>query len=157
MKAAIWIAVGLVLQACAHENMNNLNQEVSAQPVRQMHGGVAAKGLEAINASNLTPEQKELLKKIHTRMIAETFDNQEETSKLKGVLFETITKTPYDAKKVEMIKKRLVALNDQKLNNMFGALKEVEKVIGYSKPEEKQDIYQGIFFRDEYPDMPASR
>lgn len=149
MKYLAMILAGVGIIACAQLPTSEVEREAAMQPARPMHGELAAKGLDAIDDSKLTSAQKEALKSIHFRMVSETFRAQEETSQLKGVLFETITKAPYDAKKVEAIKQKIVTLNDKKINSMFWALNEVEKVLGHADPEQKQDIYQSLFFKDE--------
>ena len=151
MKILAFLILSAGIVSCSLNQKDDLDREVALQPVRPMHGGVAAKGLEAIDSSALSASQKAKLKEIHSRMVAETFENQEQTSRLKAVLFETITKQPYDAKKIDAIKKRLLVLNDDKINGMFRALNEVEKVLGQAKPDQKQDIFEGLFFKDEGP------
>ena len=150
---AVFSVLGAV--ACAQKKVSkDLDQEVAEQPVRPMHGGVAFKGFEAIQSSkSLTAQQKEKLRELHESMIAGVFGIQEETSKLKGVLFETITTAPYDAGKVKMLKKRLVSLNALKMNQMFHALNEAEKILKQVPPEQKQEIYLGLFFDE--PGLPA--
>lgn len=136
--------------SCSHKatvEEKKLEQEVQAQPAREMHGGVAAKGMEAILSSNsLTAEQKKELLQLHGKMAKETFQIQEETSQLKGVLFEAITSKPYDRKKVNILKKKLVALNDKKMKNMLQGLDDVQRILGEKTDEEIQDFYRPFFW-----------
>lgn len=138
----------LILAGCATRQPSKLDQEIADQPSRPMHGGVAGKALTTINKSTLPEKQKIQLREVFKRMVAETFDNQEETSRVKGVLFETITKSPYDAVKVKALKKRLMYLNDEKMYKMFWALSEVEKILDYATPEQKREIYEDILIPD---------
>ncbi|MGZ3771044.1 MAG: hypothetical protein ACXVCP_01855 [Bdellovibrio sp.] len=124
-----------------------IDQEVQAQPARAPHGEVAQKGFESIvNSKSLTEDQKEKLLKLHSKMAADTFKIQEETSKLKGVLFDTITAKPYDDNKVNLIKKRLISLNDQKMKNMLNAIDEVKAIVGQTEKENIQDFYRPFFW-----------
>lgn len=65
-------------------------------------------------------------------------------SKLKGVLFETLTTTPYDAKKAEVLKKRIVKLNNEKMDSMFLAFEEVKRILGYMSPQERRELMRGL-------------
>lgn len=124
-----------------------LQQEVEAQPPRKMHGEVSQKGFESIvESKSLTEDQKGKLLKLHSKMSADTFKIQEETSKLKSVLFETITAKPYDNAKVNSIKKRLITLNDQKMRNMLNAIDEVKGIVGQTEKENVQDFYRPFFW-----------
>jgi Spy/CpxP family protein refolding chaperone len=143
-------ATALVITNCAAKPTQDevkLANEVQTQPAREMHGGVAAKGMEAILSSNsLTEAQKKQLLSLHGEMAKETFKIQEETSKLKGVLFETITAKPYDRSKVNALKKKLVTLNDKKMKNMFEALDKVQGIIGEKSDTDIQDFYRPFFW-----------
>ncbi len=124
-----------------------LEKEVQAQPAAEMHGGVAQKGVESIlNSKTLTAEQKKELMNLHGNLAKETFKIQEETSKLKGVLFETITTKPYDRKKVASLKKKLTSLNDKKMKNMFEALDKVQAILGEKSDTDIQDFYRPFFW-----------
>lgn len=124
-----------------------LEKEVQSQPAREMHGGVAAKGMEAILTSkSLTEEQKKQLIHLHGEMAKNTFGIQEEISKLKGVLFETITAKPFDRAKVNSLKKKIVNLNDKKMKNMFEALDKVQAIIGEKSDSDIQDFYRPFFW-----------
>lgn len=146
----VWILLfGLSLGACAHRQVEDeVNREVAAQPSRPMDGGVAYKGLEAIESSRLSDDQKNQFRELQTRMMVETAQNRDDTSKLKGVLFETLASPQYDRSKVEEIKRRLVKLNQARMENMFRALEEVQKIVGYLPPRERQEA-MGSILRDE--------
>lgn len=146
LKVLLAVWASFVLGACAQtETKKAVDNEVSAEPVRAMHGDVAMKGFEAIQSStSLTTEQKTKLKDLHAQMAEETFKNQSETSKLKGVLFETITTSPYDGKKVEEIKGRLLKLNDQKMKSMLEAVGKVQKIVGTNNTDEYKELYRHL-------------
>lgn len=140
------LAVLLGLSACSTTQTEKaVDSEVAKQPVRSMHGEVAAKGYDAILKSpQLTEEQKNKFLALHKSMIASTFKIQTEMSKLKGVLFETLTTTPYDAKKAEVLKKRIVKLNNEKMDSMFLAFEEVKRILGYMSPQERRELMRGL-------------
>lgn len=131
-----------------------LQQEVQQEPPRKMHGEVATKGFESIvQSKSLTEEQKEKMLKLHSKMTADTFKIQEETSRLKSVLFETMTTKPFDTKKVNSIKKRLITLNDQKMKNMLNAIDEVKSIVGKTERENVQDFYRPFFWEQAHDEL----
>jgi hypothetical protein len=137
---------------CANKSVEReVDVQAAEQPTRTLHGAVAVKGLVEIeNSKALSDEQKDKLKRLHQNMMAATFGVQEETAKLKGLLFETIAASPYRKDKVEEIKRRLVSLNNKKMKSMFKALDETEKIIGYMNPVEKGEVYSNMFPQPAY-------
>ena len=134
------------LSACARvEVEKKVDQEAAMQPARSMHGGVASKGFAAIfRSSKLTQEQKEKFMDLHKRMVKDTFSIQDEISRLKGVLFETVTEVPYDAAKVNVLKKKLIQLNNAKMDKMLDALEDVKRIVGYMTHEERQQFVRDM-------------
>jgi hypothetical protein len=125
----------LILANCASTETNRkVDAEVKAEPAHIGTGAVAHSGYETIQDSqNLTNEQKMKLTELVGRMGRETAEINEETSKLKGVLFETLVATPFKAAEVDVIKGRLLKLNDKKMKKMLEALREAEGIIGVNK------------------------
>lgn len=157
---SICILAGLFLVfsvSCATKKSSEevkLEQEVQQQPARKMHGEVASKGFDSIiQSKSLTDNQKEKILKLHSKMTADTFKIQEETSKLKSVLFETMTAQPFDTKKVNSIKKRLITLNDQKMKNMLNAIDEVKGIVGKTEKENIQDFYRPFFWEQAHDEL----
>jgi hypothetical protein len=134
------LSIGLV--SCAQtEVKKEVEQEASQEVARPMHGPTAAKGMSAItNSPSLKPKQKEEFMKLHAKVMKDTFRIQDEISKYKSVLFQTIVEVPYNPTKMNEIKKKLVALNDEKMANMFDALTEVQRIMGYMPPEERREF-----------------
>ncbi len=133
--------IGII--ACATKRVEKeIEQQVAAHPTPVIHTELVEKELQAIETpTTLTPQQKQQLQNLQQRMIADAFRNQEETSKLKRVLFETIVTSPYDRRKVTIVKKKLKKLNDEKMSNMFSTLREAERLLGDSPEIEKRNIY----------------
>lgn len=141
------VCFALVASACTKAEKydeTELTKEVSEQPARAMHGQMAEKGVQAIlESESLTVDEKDQILKIYGGVAEKTFVIQDETSQLLGVLFETMTKRPYNAKKIEGLKERLVALNTKKMNVMFQGMDEVRKVVDKSAFPDK--IYPEIY------------
>ena len=134
---------------CARTQVaKDIDAESKAQPARAMHGEVAARGMEVILQSpSLSEEQKERFVELHQQMMAKTFKIQNEISKLKGILFESIVSPSYNAEKIDEIKKRLITLNNERMSNMLNALKEVQTIVGYVPPEERRAIMREFIGR----------
>ncbi len=145
IQGLLVVALTLVGAACAQSGVKKeVDHDVAEQPVRPMDGGVAYKGFESINQSTLSEVQKEKFRDLHTRMMMQTTQNREQTSKLKGVLFETLAQPNFDENKVNEIKKRLVKLNKQRMDLMFNALDEVKEIVGYLPPGERTEFFRTI-------------
>lgn len=138
---------GLMAFGCAQKQVEKqVDKEVSAEPARPGRRELSAKATDAIESSKtLNESQKERLHQLQARIAAENTKLREETSKLKGVLFETVTTLPYQPSKVDVIKKRLAKLNQDQLNLMFGALHEAEEIIGYTENTDRREMLQTIF------------
>lgn len=140
------------LSGCATSALEKqVDKEAAAEPPRAMHGELAGKGMDAFrNSPALTETQRRKLSDLHARMMNDTFRIQEEISRLKGVLFDTIVTTPYNAAKAETIKDKLIKLNDKRMTNMFDALTEAEKILGYVSPAERRRQLLGEFMNERF-------
>src|SRR3989338_7421613 len=143
--AACMASAGLI--GCAGTKVEEqVDREALREPPRSMHGELAGSGLDRIHAStSLGETEKRKLLDLQAKMAGDTFEIHDEISRLKGVLFETIAKKPYDAAKMDVLKKKLVKLNDQKMAKMFSALTQVEEILGVvSSQEERRELLREI-------------
>ena len=147
------LAVSLCLTGlgCAQKQIQKeVDQAVAMEEPRTTPQELGAKALETINTSeSLTESQKARLRALEARVAADNAKMREENSKLKVVLFETITTAPYDFAKVDVIKKRLEVLNKKYMSVMFKAIDESEEIIGYKALREKKDMLRTIIFDSE--------
>jgi hypothetical protein len=154
----VFVGAILLSTACAQKvpqpripqpKVSELDKEAHKEPALPMHGGVASHGEDIILSSpSLTQYQKDNLLRLHRGMIAKTFKIQDEISMYKSLLFETITTRPYNEFKVDQIKKKLVSLNNENLQNMFSALVEARAIAKTAPEDEYIDLLEP-FFKEE--------
>lgn len=100
------------------------------------------------DAPGLTNDQKQKLETIYQRTYAEAMAIRAEIGQSKSLLFKTVSKSDYKSNEVDRLKKRIVELDQKRLNIMFKALADVQAIVGYGA--DKEEIYERL--RDyEYP------
>lgn len=143
----------LGLSACSTANTKaenaDLTQKVQMEPPAQTPEEIRNRAAEAFaDAPGLTNEQKQKLEAIYQRTYAEALAIRTEIGQSKSLLFKTVAKADYKSNEVDRIKKRIVDLDQKRLNLMFKALADVQAVVGYGA--DKEEIYERL--RDyEYP------
>lgn len=106
-------------------------------------GGPAVVGVDAfINSPDLTAAQKEQLKAIYGRTFAQARVYQAELAEMKTKLFQTLASRDYKSKDITNMKKEITKLDQKRLDLMFGALSEVQGIVGYGADKEK--IYKHL-------------
>lgn len=146
MRIFLITALALPLVGCATTKIEKtVEAEVAQQPARSMGGEVAGKGFHAIlNSPSLSEDQKQQFMRLHQKIAAEVRGIDTEMSKLKGVLFETVFAQPYEPEKVEVLKKRLLKLNNAKMDKMLTALNEVKRIVDYKSPVERRELIRDL-------------
>jgi len=140
----------LVLANCASQEVKkSVDAEVQAQPAKVSTATITENGFKAIESSpNLTPEQKYKLTNVLTAR-HETYEKiVEETKKLRGALFTSITASTFRPADVNEIKRRMVKLETQRTENFLGAISDVQKIVG-KNPEPHHEIYQMLIMEQQ--------
>lgn len=147
-RIAVLLTAAVLTSCAAKELEREVDLEVAAQPAEVAEHGAVTIGLEKIMSSpNLDDSQKDELAGLLKMMMLESMAIQEQTSRLKSVLFDTVVAVPYRKEKVEEIRRRLVKLNDRKMAIMSIALVRAEKIVGYLPPEEKHHFFKQLLLR----------
>lgn len=94
------------------------------------------------NIEGLAPEKKEKLREIYTRVYSESMDIRRELGQSKSLLFTTLAKTDYKTSEITKLKKKIVSLDQKRLNLMFKALEDVQGVVG--KGAGSEEIYKHL-------------
>lgn len=89
------------------------------------------------NAPGLTPDQKAKLSGVYSRVYVESSAIRRELGQAKSLLFMTIAKIDYTDREVVNLKNRIVKLDQRRLNIMFKALEDVQKIVGRGVEAEK--------------------
>lgn len=114
------------------------------EPAAGALGSIAAHGVEAFMLSEkLTKEQKEKLLEIHGRTFRDSTQLRKDLAQAKVELFKTIAKGKYKSSEIDKIKKRIIDIDQKRLQIMFKALEEVEAIIGHGVDAE--EIYRRFY------------
>lgn len=141
---------GLTSMGCATGEDKAMEKQVQAEPTPHGPDAIAARGAQTfLQAPGLTDEQRRKLLEIHTRVYAENSEVQAEIGKAKSLLFKSMISEKYDAALVSNLKKKIVNLDQRRLKIMFGALEDVEKVVG--RGPDKEPIYRRFYDHDHQP------
>ncbi len=91
-------------------------------------------------SENLSEGQKNDFLKLHESVISEVRKINNESRKLKAVMFNHLANESYDNGKVREIEKQLKKLNNKKIDIMFKAMSDARKILG-------------VEFKHIYPEM----
>lgn len=142
----------LSLASCAtteSKDDRDLNVKVKAQQAADNPQDIAARAAEAFSAApGLSADQKMRLHAIYTRVYVESMQIRREIGKSKSLLFMNLANPDYKASEMTRLKKKIINLDQKRLNIMFEAFDEVQKIVGRGTENDK--IYQH-FLNHEYP------
>ena len=131
----------LALSSCTTEpkpEIAAMNKQIKAQVPADAPEQIMSRAAMAFsNAEGLTAEQKIKLSSIYTRVYTESMRIRREIGQSKSLLFSTLAKVDYKDSEIKNLKKRIVTLDQQRLNLMFGALDDVQKIVGRGIEAEK--------------------
>lgn len=131
--------------SASKKEVTELDLKISAQAPADSPDQIMERAALAFsNAEGLTAEQKLRLSSIYKRVYVESMRLRREIGQSKSLLFMTLAKVTYKESEITSLKKQIVSLDQQRLNLMFTALDDVQKVVGKGINAEK--IYR--HFRD---------
>lgn len=109
-------------------------------PTRDM-GELTTRGFETwAGSANIDIDQKSKLWTIHSATARDAFRIRGEISKAKTALFKELADGGRDMKMIDGLKKKIVKLDQERLDLMFKSLDSVEKVLGTS--DQGRDYYR---------------
>ncbi len=137
-------ALTLGVSSCATSNVDKkINQEINAVTASEANS-IPRTVKEQINLSGLTVEQKQKLMALEEKAHAEHVAVTEEIEKAKVVLIQTIMSPKMNQREFLAIKKKITALDKQRLNNGFKVAEEVRKIINPSANTEEREVYKAV-------------
>ena len=121
-----------------------LEEKIAAEPPAPDANAIALRAAETFsNAEGLTPQQKQKLMEIYHRTYEDAIAIQTEIGKSKSLLFKLISSVAYDSDDIDRIRKKVVDLDQKRLDLMFQALADVQGVVGYGK--DKEQFYKHFY------------
>lgn len=150
---ALFFSMFAFLFACGStekEQDQQLSQKINQQAPANSSEEILQRAASMFaNAEGLTAEQKEKLTSIYTKVYIESMQIRKDLGKSKSLLFSTLSKPDYQPSEITNLKKRIVDLDQKRLDVMFAALDDVQAVVGKGQGSEK--LYKH-FERYEYPE-----
>lgn len=150
---ALTISLGL-LAGCTSTEEKALNEQIAKEPGVYTANGLAERSEQIIKeSSSLNEEQKQQLLNLHDKTRAEMAKIRFQMGKLKGTFFKTLVASNKSKKnkEIEMVKKKMTQLHNQKLSLMLGSLEEAKGILGDVQDEK---IYE-TFMYEESPHHPV--
>lgn len=144
---------GTLLMGCSTaktQTETQLDRRVQEEPHANSPEEIANRAAKAFaEAPGLTPDQKGRLSAIYLAVYAEAMAIRTQIGKNKSLLFKLAASDDAQARKdLLQLKKKIVALDQERLNLMFKALQDVQAIVGQGK--DKEELYRH-FRRHENP------
>lgn len=145
--------LALGLAACGSASKSEqaaLDQKVSSEvPVRSPEQMLSRAAASFSNIEGLTTEEKMKLTEVYTNTYVKSMDIRKEIGQSKSLLFKTLAKKDYKDSEINALKKKIVQLDQNRLDLMFKTLDDVQKIVGKNTPA-SQKIYEHLE-RYDYP------
>jgi hypothetical protein len=150
------LGVSLMVVACSSSPTEEqvaekaVTEKAAQEPVAQSPQQILERAAEQFSsAPGLTAEQKTKLAEVYSRVYIESMGLRREMGQNKSLLFTTLSKPNYKPSEIKVLKSKIVQLDQKRLNLMFEALDDVEKIVG--KGNKVPEVYKH-FERFEIPD-----
>lgn len=142
------VLLAALVSSCSNNSVQNkVDQEIKAVPATKI-ASIEKTIQEEIAASNLSEEQKNALIAIDEKRNKEYWMITEEMEKAKVVLIETALSPKSSDKEINVIKKKIIALDKKRLTNGFKSLEEARKIISPKKADNNgHEIYKATLQR----------
>lgn len=129
----------MVFAGCSTGTVSpKLEAQIHEQPPLETTEMISNESIKTFTMSpELTLDQKERLKNIYLKISAEFTSTKTEIGQTKSLLFKMITDKNSSAKEMNQLKKKIVYLDKKRRSQMFKALDEVQKVVGFGKESEE--------------------
>lgn len=141
-----------LMQSCAWQRVTEkkLESEIRTEPIAKQEDVIEA-AREHINKSpNLTDEQKKRLISIQEKSSLEINTLKEDINKARMVLIKSAFEPNYNAREVEILKKKILGLERKKLKLGLNAFIEARNVIDPNQIRATKAINK-VFFNEYYP------
>lgn len=141
LKAICISTLVLTLSGCTSaekEQESAMNEKIQNEAPANSSESILQRAANMFaNAEGLTADQKQKLSTIYTKTYVESMQIRREMGKSKSLLFSTLSKPEYTTSEITFLKKKIVDLDQKRLNLMFTALDDVQAVVGKGKGTEE--------------------
>lgn len=142
----ITLVAALSTMRCSTYRMNEevQAQNIKAQPLADTPEDITMRAAEIFSGSpNLTSEQKDKIHTIYTNVYDESMTIRREIGQSKSLLYETLVKPDYKSTEINSLKRRIVGLDKKRLDIMYKALDDVQKIIAQGATD-KERMYKQL-------------
>lgn len=133
--------------ACQNRQLKQeqeLSQKVSQEPRADTPEEIAHRGAEVfVSSPKLTDDQKRKIMLIYSRVYADAVAIRKEIGQSKSLIFKMVASKKHNSPEIERLKARIVKLDQDRLQIMFKALRDVQDVVGFGPG--KEEIYQHFY------------
>ena len=127
-------STGAKSESC--EDQKNKQQAQTKAP-----GEIASMAAKAFaDAPGLTEDQKQKLLLVYSRTYSQAINIRTQITQSKSLLFKLVVTNAFNSPEVDGLKKKIVDLDQDRLNVMFKALADVQKIVGSS--ENREEIFR---------------
>ena len=144
---ALALAATLVGGCATKEEKQEVNQRIQAEDPVAADESFANRGANLfVDAKGVTDEQRQKLLQVHTTTYQKAGFLRDEITKTKSALFKSLLDPAVSKKEINLMKKRVVSLDRQRLDVMLGAFDEVQKVVGRGSAD--RSVYEPFMLMD---------
>lgn len=144
MNKQILITLSLIsIIGCSHTQVvdkQHTQNQIKETGEENPHSSISPDSF--INSPDLSPGQKAQLKSIYGRVFAQSRMYKADLIEAKSKMFQLLSSKDYKSYEVSKLKKEIIEIDQKRLDLMFGALAEVQGVVGYG--EDKEKIYRQL-------------
>ena len=134
------------LSACAHKIQKDLDQKLAQEKVVDPLTLSASVDQKIMNAPGLTQEQRAKLATLKTRTRAKIEEMNEQSLKLRSVLYKELVSKDFNRREVDLIESKIKKTEKQKVNTLIGAVEEASSILGRETQERERQMDDFYFF-----------
>ena len=119
-------------QGCAHSQLeNHLDAKLDKEPATETRAQLATEEKTKVAGDTaVSSEKRAAIEQVIQDARTRTDAMREESLKLRAVLVKDLVSADYDVQEVEMIKSRIRKLEQDRLSEYFGAIRETNRILG---------------------------
>ncbi|QDK38613.1 hypothetical protein [Bdellovibrio sp. NC01] len=144
-KFVLVLSSFLFIIGCAttKEQEASLDQKIKAEQPANTPEEIALRAAEVFaSAPGLTMDQKTKLHALYLKTYADSREIRKEIGQMKSLLFKEAAMKKFNSKDITELTRRIVEADQRRLNVMFSAFQEMQKIVGYG--ENKKEIYEHL-------------
>ena len=137
--SALLLLLTLSISACAGSASKALDERMARVPIPASRQEVAQKADQLVSARvDLSEDQKKRLAILRSQITARTDEINRQSLKLRSVLIEDLLSPNYSIEEINLIKRRLQKLENDRLSLLFDGVDHATAILGRQAPEHRE-------------------